>query len=129
MLSGLAGMAAGIMAWIWPPAASLGLSAFIWTVVAGWYLVAGALELATAVRLRRMLRGEWLLGLRGALSLLLGLALLLLMWRHPLASLVGLGWMVGLASLLSGLTLLALAWRLQRLSREQPPPFSPRPSP
>jgi uncharacterized membrane protein HdeD (DUF308 family) len=83
----------------------------------------GILELNTAVRLRRLVRGEWLLGLRGSVSILLGLAIVALMWRNPEASLAALGWLVGLGSLLSGLTLLMLAFRLRRLERESGPGY------
>jgi uncharacterized membrane protein HdeD (DUF308 family) len=126
-MAGLVGLAAGILTWLWPPEVSLALSAFLWSIMAAWTVLVGALELATAVRLRRVLRGSWLLGLRGAVFLLLGVALVVLMVRRPLASLVSLGWLVGMASLLSGLSLLAFALCLRQEGRGEAPGSLARP--
>lgn len=119
--AGLIGLALGAFALGWPSSAGLGLSAFLWAWFAAWSACAGMLDLATSFRLRRMVEGEWLLRVRGALSLALGLALVVLMWRNPVASVVSLGWLVGFGSILSGLTHLAFAFRLRRLDQESTP--------
>ena len=118
VLSGTLGLTAGVLVFLWPPAASLGLSTFLWSLFAAWTLCGGILELATAVRLRHLVKGEWMLALRGILSILIGLGIVWLMWRTPQASLVTLGWLVGFGSLLSGFTLMMLALRLRRLGQE-----------
>jgi uncharacterized membrane protein HdeD (DUF308 family) len=118
VLSGLLSLVAGVLVLFWAPEATLGLTTFLWSLFAAWSFCVGMLELVTAARLRRSVGGEWMLGLRGSLSILLSLGIVALMWRNPRATLVGLGWLVGLGSLLSGLTLLMFAFRLQRLGQE-----------
>ena len=86
--------------------------ALLW-VVAAWAVVSGAFEIAAAVRLRREIRGEWLLVLSGALSLFLGLMLVLM----PGIGLLTLAWMVGAYLLASGLVLLLFAFRLRRVEK------------
>lgn len=111
--SGLLGIVVGVMILAKVPTATVALSAFLWSMFAFWALIVGILDLVAAVRLRQAMEGEWRLALRGLLSIMLGLTTGLLTWRNPLASLVGLGFLVGLGSLLSGTTLLLLAFRLR----------------
>ena len=62
---GIASIAAGIIAFVWP-----GITAFaLLIVIAAWAIVSGALELVMAIQMRRQLEGEWLLGLEGVLSI------------------------------------------------------------
>src|SRR2546427_7378671 len=68
VLKGLAGIAAGVMAFIWPALTALALL----YLIAGWAIVTGVLEIVAAAHLHRA-HGEGLLILYGALALLLGL--------------------------------------------------------
>ena len=106
VLQGIAGVAAGVITLFVPLATALALLA----VVAAWAILSGVFEIAAAVRLRREIKGEWLLGLLGVLSVLLGVALVAL----PGAGLVALAWMLGFYLISSGAALLALAFRLRR---------------
>ena len=69
LVQGIVGILAGVVAFVWPGAATLALI----MLVAAWAIVTGVLEIAAAIRLRRILQGEWLLALSGCLSLLFGL--------------------------------------------------------
>ncbi len=59
ILQGLMGIGAGVVTLIWPGISALALL----YVIAAWALVTGALEIAAAIRLRKVIEGEWLLAL------------------------------------------------------------------
>src|SRR2546421_11239262 len=64
---GVLGIAAGLVAFILP-----GATAVVLTLIIGaWAIVTGVLEIVAAVHLHRA-HGEWLLGLKGVLSVLFG---------------------------------------------------------
>lgn len=84
-LQGVLGISAGLMAFVYPDAALFALV----IAAAGWAVATGALELLTAVRLRRELRGEWMLALAGVLSIAFGVAVLL----QPLTGALTLLWL------------------------------------
>ena len=64
-MEGVVGIAAGLFAFLWPDITMLVLL----YLIAAWMVVAGLLEVAAAIVLRRELRGEWLLALAGIRSL------------------------------------------------------------
>ena len=45
-------------------------------LVAGWAILSGALQIAVAVQFRKVIRGEWMLGLAGALGIVFGVLLI-----------------------------------------------------
>lgn len=101
LLGGLASVAAGVIALIWP-----GITAVALAVVVGiWALVTGLTELATAFRLRHAGSRIWLRVLAGALSAAAGV--LILVW--PTAGAIGLTVIVGVFALAYGATLGAVA--------------------
>jgi uncharacterized membrane protein HdeD (DUF308 family) len=104
-LGGLASVAAGVIALIWP-----GITAVALAIVVGiWAVVTGLAELATAFRLREAGGRIWLLALAGALSVAAGA--LILIW--PGAGAIGLAVVVGVFAVVYGATLGALAVRLR----------------
>ena len=107
LLEGIAGIAAGILAVVWPGITEL---AFLF-VIAGWSLVTGVFEIVAAVYLRRYMEGEWILALSGVLSVILGLALVIV----PAAGLLVIAWWVGAYAIAFGALLLVLAFRLRGL--------------
>lgn len=114
-LRGLLGIAVALLFAIMPVVATLSYALVSASLLAAWAVVAGVLEIAAAIRLRKAITGEWLLGLSGALSVILGLFLWMTFWTYPLASLFSMGWMVAAWALFSGIALIALALRLRRL--------------
>src|SRR5712692_1803691 len=68
VLEGLVGIGAGVVTLIWPGITALALL----YVIAAWALVTGGLEIAAAIRLRKVITGEWLLVLTGIASVALG---------------------------------------------------------
>jgi uncharacterized membrane protein HdeD (DUF308 family) len=106
-LIGLLGVAAGVVAFLWP-----GLTAFALIVIIGvWAVAIGVLEIIGAIWLREEIEDEWLLIVAGILSVLFGLAVLL----RPGAGALALAWAVGAYALLSGALHVAFALRLKRL--------------
>jgi uncharacterized membrane protein HdeD (DUF308 family) len=75
---GLVGIAAGIVALVWP---SPKPSGFVY-LIAGWALLAGMLEAIAGIRLRRLIPGGWLMSLKGVSLAVFGL--LLIAWEYDL---------------------------------------------
>src|SRR5262249_20729481 len=105
LLEGVVGVAAGVVT-----LASPGIAApTLLYVVAAWALVTGALEIAAAIRLRRAIRNEWLLGLAGVASI--GLGILLVLFPGP--GVLALVLWLGAYALVFGALLVVLALRLR----------------
>ncbi|WP_433296073.1 HdeD family acid-resistance protein [Pseudonocardia sp. CA-142604] len=105
LLGGLASVAAGVLALIWP-----GITALVLAVVVGiWAVVAGAAQIATAFRLRMVGGRIWLLALAGVLSVMAGIVILV--W--PSAGVIGLAVLLGVFAVVYGAALGALAVALR----------------
>jgi uncharacterized membrane protein HdeD (DUF308 family) len=109
LFQGLIGLAAGAIAIFFPP---IGAVALAW-LVAAWALTTGVLEVASAIKLRKVIRGEWLLLLSGVLSIILAVMVAI----FPGAGIVLLVWWVGAYALAYGLVILALAVRVRNWTR------------
>jgi uncharacterized membrane protein HdeD (DUF308 family) len=107
ILQGFLGIAAGIITFVWPGITALALL----FVIAAWALLTGVMQLMAAIRLRREIEGEWLLGLSGALSVLLGVLLVI----TPGAGALVITWLIGWWAVVFGTVLVVLAWRVRRL--------------
>jgi uncharacterized membrane protein HdeD (DUF308 family) len=81
-------------------------------LIAAWAIVTGVLQVFAAIRLRRELRGEWLLALGGVLSVLFGIALIF--W--PASGALALVLLIGAYAVVFGVVLIALGLRLRRLA-------------
>lgn len=79
------------------------------SLIGVWALVTGALEIASAIRLRREIADEWLLGIGGALSVGLGVILLL----QPRFGQVVTAYILGTYGILFGIVLVLLGVRLR----------------
>lgn len=106
-LAGLASLGAGAVALLWP-----GLTVAIMVILIGiWAIVRGVFEIIGAVKLRKVIRDEWLLALAGTLSILFGLALVVM----PDFGALVLLWIIGVWAILFGILFVALAFRLRKL--------------
>jgi uncharacterized membrane protein HdeD (DUF308 family) len=108
-LRGVAGIAAGIITFVWPGITALALL----YLIAAWAIVTGALEIMAAINLRREMINEWLLILAGALSVLFGILLVVM---GPGPGLLTLVWLIGTYAIIVGALRIALAFRLHSLA-------------
>jgi len=112
LLEGLAGIVAGILTFVWPGVTAVLLLYFI----AAWALVTGVLEVVAAIRLRKEIEGEWVLGLGGVASVIFGLLLFL----NPGPGAVAVVWLIGAYAIVFGGLLLYLGFKLRGLENEEP---------
>jgi len=106
---GIAGIVAGALAFVWPGMTALVLLLFI----ASWAIVIGILQIWGAIRLRREIEGEWLLGLSGLLSVAFGV----IMFAQPGAGALAVVWLIGWFAILAGCVYIALAFQLKKHKR------------
>lgn len=111
LLVGITGVLAALVAWSWPGITAVAIA----FVIGAWAIVTGVLAIVAAVELRRVLRGEFWLGLSGLLAILFGL----LVFANPIAGAVTLAWFLGVFAILFGATLLVLAFRVRSLSHRR----------
>lgn len=105
LLEGLLGIAAGVVAFLWPNITALALL----YVIAAWAIVTGVFEIVAAIRLRREIEGELLLGLAGLASVIFGVLLILFPGAGALAVL----WLIGGFAIAFGILLILLGFRLR----------------
>lgn len=110
LVEGLAGIAVGILTFLWP-----GITALVLLyLIAAWALVTGVFEIIAAIRLRQAIEGEWLLGLSGVLSIVFGILLVV----QPAAGALALIWVIAAYALLFGIVLIVLAFRVRGWRRD-----------
>ena len=106
---GIAGILAGALTFVWPGMTALVLLMFI----ASWAIVIGVLQIWGAIRLRKEIEGEWLLGLSGLLWVAFGV----IMFVQPGAGALALIWWIGSFAILAGCVYIALAFQLKKYKR------------
>jgi uncharacterized membrane protein HdeD (DUF308 family) len=114
VFSGIVGVLIGVLFLVAPLVATLAYSFVVLVMLAFWSILTGILEIVAAVRLRREIEGEWLLGLSGAVSVLLGIGVIVLVIPYPAASILSAAWLIALFAFTSGIVLVAQALRLRR---------------
>lgn len=112
ILEGVVGIAAALVTVAWPGITAIALV----YVIAAWAVITGILEIAAAVRLRRIITHEWLLILGGIASLVFGFLLMI----APLAGALVIAIWVGVYVLVFGVMLVALGFRLRSWDRTSP---------
>jgi uncharacterized membrane protein HdeD (DUF308 family) len=111
LIEGVAGIAAGILTFIWPMITAAALV----FIIAAWAIVTGVLEIAAAIRLRHVITGEWALIAMGALSVLFGL----LIMTAPVTGALVITFWIGAYALVFGVLMLILAFRMRHWLRSR----------
>jgi uncharacterized membrane protein HdeD (DUF308 family) len=102
---GITGIAAAAAAFFYP-----GITAIVLVIVIGaWSIARGVAEIVLAVRLRKEIENEWLLGLAGAASVLFGAVLI----AQPAAGALALVWLIGSFAIAFGVLFVVLSLRLR----------------
>ena len=107
LLSGLAGIAIGVITFMSPALTGLALV----YLIAAWAVVRGVFEIIGAIQLRKEIENEWLLGLAGVLSVALGL----LLFAAPGAGALAVLWWIGAFAIVFGVVEIILGFRLKGL--------------
>ncbi len=115
IFNGLLGIATGVIVVLSPFVATLVLAVFLWSMVSFWSIASGVAQIVAAIRLRKEIQGEWALGLGGAISVLLGVAVLWVLLTSPKGGVLALGWMLGLYAVLFGILMIMLGLKLKKL--------------
>lgn len=108
ILIGILGVAAGLVTFFWTGITALVLIMFI----GAWALIHGIFEIIGAIKIRKEIDNEWWLILSGALSVIFGLAVLIM----PGAGALALIWLIGAYAIIFGGMLVGFAFRLKRHS-------------
>ena len=107
LLAGLAGVAVGVVTFLYPGLTALTLL----YLIAAWAIIRGVFEIIAAFHLRKELENEWMLALSGFLSLVLGAILIVAPGAGALAVL----WWIGAFAILFGVLTIMLGLRLKGL--------------
>jgi uncharacterized membrane protein HdeD (DUF308 family) len=109
ILGGVLGILIGLAAIVWPGLTIVAVG----ILIGAWALATGIAEIVSAIRLRKQIEGELMLGLAGAVSVIFGL--LMLLW--PALGLAAITSIVGVFALIYGVVLIFLGVRLRSLAR------------
>jgi uncharacterized membrane protein HdeD (DUF308 family) len=106
LLEGIAGMITAVATIAWPAITAIALA----FVIAAWAIVTGAFELVAAIRLRKYITGEWLLGLTGIASIFFGIMIVI----APLTGALVIAMWIGAYAFVFGILFVALGLKLRR---------------
>jgi uncharacterized membrane protein HdeD (DUF308 family) len=108
VLAGLVGIASAVLFAMMPLLMTVTYALITPLLLAGWAIATGALEIAAAVRRRLADTQDWLLGLSGALSVLLGFLMIAVLVHEPAATLLTTAWLIGAYAIATGIVLTVL---------------------
>ena len=108
--SGVTGIAAGVVTFLWPSITALALL----VVIASWALAIGFSQIAFAIAERKEMPRAWSVALGGLVLVLLGLLLVI----SPADGALGITWAIGWLAVLFGTVQLWLASVVRRETRE-----------
>jgi uncharacterized membrane protein HdeD (DUF308 family) len=114
VLSGVLGIIAGIIAFVWPAETAL----ILLYIIAVWAIVTGVAEIIAAFNAERTSGDEWLLVIGGVLSIIFGIILFI----FPGVGVLALVWLIGLYAILYGIFLLVSAFSAGRFQKEMRAP-------
>lgn len=114
IVRGIIGIAVALIFVFMPLLATFGYAAAVILTLSGWAILSGFAEIIAAIRLRREIRNEWLMGLSGLVSVIFGGALLWLFLTRTGPAIISVGFVMGVFALAMAAVLAMLAFRLKR---------------
>ncbi len=120
LIGGLIGIIAGIVTFVMPGITAITLL----FLIAFWAIVIGVAEIVTAIRLRKVLTGEWMLVLAGVLAVVFGVFLI----ARPGAGALAVVLWIGVYAIVTGILRLVLAFRLRSWGRATDTGATPHPA-
>lgn len=111
VFEGVVSLLVGVLTLFFPAVTALAL--VLWVAV--WCLVTGVAEIVAAIRLRKTIRGEWLLALSGILSVAFGI----LLFISPFIGAIAIAIWIGAYAVLFGALLVGLSLRLRSWAHQQ----------
>jgi uncharacterized membrane protein HdeD (DUF308 family) len=112
LISGILGIGIGLITFFWPRLTALALL----LLIAIWAIIVGVGEIVAAIRLRKVIAGEWVLLLTGIVSVIFGIVLLLFPGAGALAMIL---W-IGAFAVVFGVLRVVFAFRLRGWQKERP---------
>jgi len=110
LLGGLLGIGVGLLAFIIPGLPAIAVLFYI----AVWAVATGLLDIVAAVRLRKEIQGEWMLGLGGLCSVAFGVVLI----ARPAVGALAVLWIIAAYAVAFGVILTLLSFRLKGLAKK-----------
>jgi uncharacterized membrane protein HdeD (DUF308 family) len=107
VVNGIVGLALGVLTF----AETQGMALALVSIGGAWAILTGALEVVAAVRFRKFITNEFLLGLSGVLSIVFGIAVL----AQPAIGIVTFALLFGMYAVLVGIAQIWLGLRLRGL--------------
>ena len=111
---GVTGILIGVLFVLLPMVATATYAFVSILMLAIWSALTGLFELMAAIRLRKEIEGEWLLGLSGLISVLLGIGIVVLVLPSPRATILSAAWLIAIYAFIAGVVLIAEAFQLRR---------------
>ncbi|MFI6598170.1 HdeD family acid-resistance protein [Nonomuraea sp. NPDC050536] len=110
IISGILGILAGIVAFVWPGITTLALL----YVIAFWAIFTGIAEIVAGIRARAVIENEWMMILGGILSAIFGV--LLIIW--PASGALALIWLIAIFAIIYGIVMIVLSFRFKSLAAQ-----------
>jgi len=112
LLWGLVGIGVGIVALLAPGITALALLFYI----AIWAIATGIMEIVAAIRLRKVIKGEWWLILSGLASVVFGVLVMV----RPGAGALALLWLIAAYAIIFGVLMVILAFKAHSFGKSHP---------
>lgn len=110
LIEGLFGIVFGALALQSPELTTAIGGVIIAFYIAAWAIITGAIRIVMAIRLRKEIEGEWLMGLSGVISILFGIMIM----ARPASGVLALLYLVAAWAILLGAIQVALAFKARQ---------------
>jgi uncharacterized membrane protein HdeD (DUF308 family) len=118
LLRGILSIAASVIAMTYPAMTALALL----FLIAGWAIATGIVEISAAIRLRKVISGEWLMVVAGLLSIVFGVALA----AYPGPGILTVVTLIGTFAVIFGGLLIGLGFSLRAKGKRVEPEIERR---